>query len=476
MKCFPDAGQDRALLPADRHLSAVCSYFKRLRGIAGLLLLLGAASLGLGGCSTAPVSNDLPGYDTRHTAGKDVWTELSRQFAIPLPTEAAGRARVQRYVDFYLLNSNIVTVSLERSEPWAEYLLSELKRRNLPGELFLVPLIESGFSARATSPSGAAGIWQFMPATGAHYGLRQTTDFDGRRDVFASTDAALDYLESLYNRFGDWQLVLAAFNYGQGNVARAMEANQLAGRKTDYWSLQLSSDAMGYVPKILALRQILESRRIQPPAYRPENAVVGIPVDASLDLHRVAGLTNVSLDDLRNLNPATRTTELPTVPGTRLAIPRTALADLARHDPRRINTRDPIESARAGLLAKASATRSQRVNTPVPARHGNALREHIVQQGETLWGIAARHHVDLGELGEINTLPRGAILSPGQRLMLPAPQSPAATQQFHRIQPGDTLNAIARLYGVTLDALREANHIPGELLRVGETLAIPARR
>lgn len=470
MNSYPNAESGQNVLPARRYPACIC---RNLHELAGLLMLALIASLGLSGCASAPDSRGLPGYHAGQTAGQDVWADLARQFAIPLPGEAASRARVQYYVDFYLLNSNIVTVSLERSEPWAEYLLGELQRRQLPGELFLVPLIESGFSARATSASGAAGIWQFMPATGAHYGLRQTTDFDGRRDVFAATDAALDYLETLYARFGDWHLVLAAFNYGQGNVARAMEANQLSGRRTDYWSLQLSADAMAYVPKILALRQIIDSRRIQPPAYRPENAVVGIPVDTRLDLRRVAGLTTIPLDELRNLNPATRTTELPAVPGTRLAIPRSALPELARHDPRGTGRSDPVAAARAALLARAAAsTQPTTGSTASPV----SQRAHIVQPGETLWSIAARHRVDLGELGEINALPRGAILSPGQRLLLPATQNPAAAQTFHRIQPGDTLNAIARLYGVTLEALREANHIPGELLRAGETLLIPVRR
>ena len=445
--------------------------------MAGMLILVGVVSLGLSGCATAPATKDAAGEQGAPRGTQtDVWARLSGQFALPLPTQASARARVQRYADFYLANSNFLTVSLGRAEPWVEYLLEEIESRNLPGELFLVPLIESGFAPRATSASGAAGIWQFMPATGAHFGLRQTPDFDGRRDVFASTEAALEYLETLHARFEDWPLALAAFNFGQGNVARAMEANARRGAPTDYWSLQLSDDAMSYVPRILAVRQLIESRRVELPRHRPENTVVALQVNAAIDLHRVAALANMPLDDLRSLNSATRSTVLPAVPGARLALPRSALTTIAQHHSERgASDIDPLEATGQTLLAAAALSQplsaSNGVN-PVTA----TTRVHVVQRGESLWGIAARYGVDLGELGEINALPRGATLSPGQRLQLPAARNSEAQVVTHRVQPGETLSAIARRYGISLDALRLANHIPGDFLRAGETLVIPRRR
>lgn len=454
-------------------------------GLILLPMLLAAMLLGLTGCASGPGTRDeaaarlLPAdwhTHPRRTRENDVWGQLSREFAMPLPTTASGRARVQRYVDFYLSHPNVINVSLTRAEPWVEHLLAELDRRNLPGELFFVPLIESSFAPNAVSPSGAVGIWQFMPATGAHFGLRQNAGFDGRRDVFASTEAALDYLEILHRRFGDWSLTLAAFNYGQGNVARAIEANQRAGRRTDYWSLQLSNDAMSYVPRILALRHIVEARRLPLPRHNPGNTVVGVPVDVALDLQRVADLSGVPLDQLRTLNPATRTTVLPPMPaGTRLALPRTALPNLAQHNSnRRVRQRDPVEAAR-GALVIAAVDPGQALVANAGAA-ANAAGIHVVRAGESLWGIAAHHNVDLGELGEINGLPRGAILSPGQQLRLPASRNNEAGTTLHRIQSGDTLFSIARLYGITLEALRQANHISGDLLRVGETLIIPRPR
>lgn len=457
---MPSSTQPKISLSSSCNLAAyLCTLHPQSWSrLAITVAVLVGISIGLVGCASGPshsgATAEPPAQDLRFSGEQDAWAHLSRQFDMPMPTRAADRARVQRYVDFYLNNPKVVTVSLTRAEPWAEYMLSELNRRKMPSELFFVPLIESGFSARATSPSGAAGIWQFMPATGSHYGLRQTAEFDGRRDVFASTDAALDYLETLYARFDDWLLVLAAYNFGQGNVARAMEANQQRGARTDYWSLQLSNDAMGYVPKILALREIVENRRLPLPPQRPSHTVVGIPLDQAVDLQRVASLTQVPLDELRQLNPATRTSIIPAYPGTHLALPRSALPKL--------------EQARGGLQAAAAS------DQPVAARRTISQGgEHIVQPGDTLWGIAARYGVDLGELGEINQLPRGATTSPGQRLSLPAPAQADSSGQQHRIQPGDTLYTIARLYGVTLDALRQANHIADDLLRVGETLAIP---
>lgn len=457
-------------------------------------VLLAATAALLSGCASAPKvrpsaeqleSAPAPRAvvrraEIRRSAERDAWARLSRQFAMPMPSDRAARARVQRKIEFYVDNAHIVSASLLRAEPWVEYLLDELERRGLPGELFLVPLIESGFSARATSPSGAAGIWQFMPATGSHFGLRQTPAFDGRRDVFASTEAALEYLELLHGRFGDWALALAAFNHGQGNVARAMEANQARGRPSDYWSLQLSEDAMAYVPRILALRQLIETRAIPLPRHRPENSAVAIPVDVPLDLARVAALASVPLDELRSLNPATRSTVLPPSPGAKLALPRSALPALLQHDPQgRAAARSPLDAARRTLIASAAAPAQAsgiQLAAATTSGLGVAPRVHVVQPGETLWSIAVRHGVDLGELGEANALPRGAKLSPGQRLHLPASRNGEREAIIHRIQPGDTLNAISRRYGVSLDALREANHIPGDLLRVGETLLIPRLR
>lgn len=451
-----------------------------------MVALLVVLAAGLSGCATAPRGQDVPDdqgpsywrVDAPRQTETDVWTRLSRQFDMPMPGHDAGRARVQHYVDFYLRNQNTVIISLERAEPWVEYLLAELERRNLPGELFLVPLVESSFAPGATSVSGAAGIWQFMPATGAHFGLRQTADFDGRRDVFASTHAALDYLELLHLRFDDWLLTLAAFNFGQGNVARAMEANQRRGARTDYWSLHLSDAAMSYVPRVLALRHIIEARRVPLPRHRPENTAVAVPVDAAIDLQRVAALTQVPLDDLRSLNPATRSTVLPAVPGARLALPRDAVPLLAQHHPnRRARGRDPIEAARATLVAQAGPQdQPAAVGTSAVAALNAHSRVHIVQPGESLWGIAAQHGVDLGELGEINGLARGSILSPGQQLRLPAASAAEAPVIVHRIEVGDTLFSISRLYGISLEALRQVNYIPGDLLRVGETLVIPRLR
>jgi membrane-bound lytic murein transglycosylase D len=446
----------------------------RLAGMAGTLFLMAVVSLALSGCATAPAPQEPPGErGAPRGTETDVWARLSSQFALPLPTQASGRARVQHYADFYLTNSNFLTVSLGRAEPWVEYLLEELESRNLPGELFLVPLIESGFAPRATSVSGAAGIWQFMPATGAHFGLLQTPDFDGRRDVFASTEAALEYLESLHARFQDWPLALAAFNFGQGNVARAMEANQRRGAPTDYWSLELSNDAMSYVPRILAVRQLIESRRVALPRHRAENTAVAVQINAAIDLHRVAALANMPLDDLRSLNSATRSTVLPAVPGARLALPRSTLKNLAQEQ--RASGVDALEGARQTLLAAAA------LSSPPPASNAvspvtGATRVHVVQRGESLWGIAARYGVDLGELGELNALSRGATLSPGQRLQVPAARNSEAQVVTHRVQPGETLSAIARRYGINLDALRLANHIPGDFLRAGETLVIPRLR
>lgn len=181
------------------------------------------------------------------------------------------------------------------------YVVERLEERNMPLELALLPVIESAYNPFALSRSNAAGLWQFIPATGQHFNLRQTNFYDGRRDITASTNAALTYLERLHDMFnGDWMLALAAYNAGEGTVSRAIERNEKLGLPTDYWNLPLPQETQDYVPKLLALSQIVmapDSYGISLNPINNEPYFQAVRVKRGIDLSSVAALANLDEDE-----------------------------------------------------------------------------------------------------------------------------------------------------------------------------------
>lgn len=324
----------------------------------------------------------------------DVWSRalLSFQFVDQL-----DHPRIRPYLQHYRQHGNIIRVSSARAEPFAYFILTEIERRGLPGELLLLPIVESGYAAEATSSARAAGIWQFIPSTGTHFGLIQDDWYDGRRDVYQSTHAALDYLERLYGRFGDWYLALAAYNFGQGNVGRAIAANEAAGRATDYWSLSLSSEAMSYVPRMLALRALFsdpDHYGLELPVIANQPYIEHVHPGRQADLLYLAELSEWDSQEILRLNP-----------GYRRAVTH----------PR---------AAQHVLLPTPAARRLQQV-----------LQQH----------------------GDDKPLLRHSTIS-----------------TEYRVRRGDTLSLIARSHGVTVNDLRQANHLTNDHLGVGQSLRIPS--
>ena len=196
---------------------------------------------------------------------------------------------------------------VERSRPFLHYIVEEIERRGMPMEIALLPMIESAFNPTALSPAEAAGIWQFIPSTGRVFGLRQDSWYDGRRDFTASTRAALDYLSKLYLDFGDWQLALAAYNCGEGCVARAIQRNIARGLPTDYASLSLPAETRHYVPKLLAMRQMVRTPEAFGVALAPlpnQPYFDKVTVHASMDVQSASRMAGVSVDEFLGLNAA----------------------------------------------------------------------------------------------------------------------------------------------------------------------------
>jgi len=233
----------------------------------------------------------------------DMWDRIRRGFKMPNLDSDLVRDREQ----WYSSRPDYIQRMTARSDKYIFHIVEELERRNMPTELALLPYIESAFNPQAVSSARAAGMWQFMPATGTDFDLKQNIFRDDRRDVVASTRAALDYLQKLYGMFGDWQLALAAYNWGEGSVSRAIAKNQRLGLPTTYSDLTMPAETRLYVPKLQAVKNIVAN----PQAFNTELPVIAnhpyfqtVTLTRDLDVELAAKLADVRLEDFRALNPA----------------------------------------------------------------------------------------------------------------------------------------------------------------------------
>ncbi len=261
-------------------------------------------STGVAAPEKSPISwaravNTRPGRDA-----PDLLERLRDGFAMPdLDNEL-----VQKYQNYYIKNPGAMKRLLENGRRYAYYVLEELERRGMPSELALLPMVESSYNPRALSPARAAGLWQFIPSTGRNYGLSQSWWEDNRRDVVSSTGAALDYLSYLYSLMGDWHLALASYNWGEGAVGRAVAKNQAQGLPTGYDDIRMPAETKNYVPRLQAIKNILRNPQLV--------SQMGLPVlpnrpyfesvalyGKHIDLETVAKLANISVDEVKALNP-----------------------------------------------------------------------------------------------------------------------------------------------------------------------------
>ena len=188
-------------------------------------------------------------------SGGSVWDNLRKNFRMQEVNSGLVRSHESKFAQ----NSAYFNRTIQRSTPYMYYITDEVKKRNMPAEVALLPFIESAYVTKARSHVGASGLWQFMPATGRHYGLEQTPLYDGRHDVYAATNAALNYLQYLYGLFGDWSLALAAYNWGEGNVTRAVNRAIAQGLPPTYENLKMPAETRNYVPKLLAVRNLVNN-------------------------------------------------------------------------------------------------------------------------------------------------------------------------------------------------------------------------
>jgi len=234
----------------------------------------------------------------------DVWGRIRSGYAIP----DLSNSLVTRHTQAYASHPATLSRISGRASPYLYHVVSELEKRGMPTELALLPVIESAFNPQAMSSANAAGLWQFVPGTGKDFDLKQNMFKDERRGVVASTDAALSYLQRLYTMFGDWPLALAAYNWGEGNVQRAIKKNQLDGKPTDFESLAelMPAETRNYVPKLQAVKNVIANPGmygVTLPAIDNQPYFTTVDKTSDIDLAIAAQLAEMSIDEFKALNP-----------------------------------------------------------------------------------------------------------------------------------------------------------------------------
>lgn len=395
----------------------------------------------------------------------DVWQRMRLGFAIP----NLDSPRVVEQQAWYLSHQEFLQRAVERSSHYLYHVLEELEKRHMPTELALLPFVESAYNPMATSRARASGMWQFIPQTGKNYSLKQDWWKDERRDVVASTDAALNYLGVLYQDSGDWTIALASYNWGEGAVKRAIARNQAAGLPTDYESLDMPEETRNYFPKLQALKNIIsdpDKYGISLPHIGNEPYFVAVPRTRTLDMRTAARMADMTLAEFKELNPA-------------------------------FNRAVMTGPDRDGILLPADRVAVFQAQLQAHPDNGPSWGAYRVKRGDRLERIAARYGMTEKALREANGLAPNASIRPGQALLvqtrparhahaepvehermlkasLPAPALAAVGRHEVRIRRGDTLSAIARREGVTVAQLRAENHVSGPL-KVGALLVIPER-
>jgi membrane-bound lytic murein transglycosylase D len=311
-------------------------------------------------------------------------------FALP----SVKHRSVARELDWYLDHPAFLGRTFGRGKRYLHHIVEQLEERDMPGELALLPVVESAFDPFAFSRCRASGLWQFLPRTGRRYGLDQDWWTDDRRDVLEATRAALDHLEDLHQEFeGDWLLALAAYNAGAPSVRRAMDRNQRTGRPIDFFALDLPRETRAYVPKLLAISQVVAEPQafgVDLPAIPDAPYFARIDIRDQIDLGRVADRAEIPREELRALNPAFN--RWATAPGGPHAL----------------------------LVPVAAQERFERVLASLTPRDRLRLLHHRVRRGDTLYGIARRHGISLATLRAVNQV-RGSRIHPGQNLLVPLP-------------------------------------------------------
>jgi len=369
-------------------------------------------------------ANDISNSDGVNIAGNEgnVWLRIRDSLQM---NRHIDNKVVKEKIAWYARNQEFLIHMSERATPYLYFIVEELKKRDMPIELALLPVVESAYHPFAYSRSHASGIWQFIPGTGKIFGLKQNWWYDGRRDIVAATRAALDYLQKLHNEFGDWELAIAAYNTGERNIERAILKNNQSRKKTDFFSLGLHKETRGYVPSLLAVAEIVaqpEKYGVTLTAIPDKPYFTQVETGGQLDLSTVASLTGLTMDQIYTLNPGfSRWATDPDGPHYLLL---------------------PIDKAPMFLTGLSAIPKEQRVS----------WNQHVIKKGETLGQIADAYKTSVAMLKETNNI-KGNLIHVGQTLMIPGSKAqgkftPVALNNPRVVEPSNNMTGDKQIYSV----------------------------
>ncbi|MDB5991028.1 MAG: lytic transglycosylase [Herbaspirillum sp.] len=410
---------------------------------------------------------------TMHITDVDVWGRIRKGFGIP----NLQNPLVTSQTEWYSSRPDYIQRTTTRASRYLYHVVEELEKRGMPTELALLPFIESAFNPQAYSTAKAAGMWQFIPSTGLDYNLAQNMFTDDRRDVLASTDAALTYLQKLYGMFGDWQLALAAYNWGEGSVQRAIKRQEAAGLPTDYNSLSplMPVETRNYYPKLQAVKNIIAAPsdyNITLPIVDNQPYFVTIGNTRNIDVKIAAQLAELSVDEFKELNPQFKRPVI-----------------IGGEDAQIILPESNAEKFKTNLGKWTQALSSWTSHTVLSAR-------------ERIETIASKFHTSPEVIRSVNQIPPKMVLRAGSTILVPrmsteatsidsditqkvaenakmliAPDEPDTKRIFVHAGKRDTLAGIAKLYHVTVMQVKEWNSLHRDVLSNGQrlTLEVPYR-
>ena len=388
----------------------------------------------------------------------DLWVRIRNGFAM----RDLNSPLVARHEKWYASRPDYVARMTERARRYLHYITTEVERRGMPSEIALLPMIESAFDPGAYSTARASGIWQFIPSTGKSFGMQQNWWYDGRRDIVSATSGALDYLQKLHDMFGDWELALAAYNWGEGAVQRAQARNRKRGLPVNFTSLKMPKETRSYVPKLLAVKNIVANPAsfglvLENIPDKPYFAAVA--TSGHMDVKLAAQLADISIEEFKALNPA--------------------------HN-RPVILQDSSEL----ILLPVGAAETFLVNLDSYDKPLVSWQAYQPKKGERLDRLATRFGLSVEKLKSVNGLPGRIKVSTGQTLLVPdnedegkdseefeafnmhlAPTYDSGRTIKHIVRKGETLGGLARRYHVSINRLRQWNGAL-KIIRIGQAIAV----
>ncbi|WP_263079296.1 LysM peptidoglycan-binding domain-containing protein [Endozoicomonas sp. Mp262] len=451
----------------------------------------------------------------------DLWQRI--QEGLDLNLNQTNR-RIQKELRLYKNNQHYFDLIATRASPYLYFIIQEVENRNMPLELALMPVVESAFDPFAYSHAGASGLWQIMPATGEHFGLKQNWWYDGRRDVVAATHMALDYMQSLYEMFGDWELALAAYNSGPGRVQNAVRKNTKKGKSTRFWYLDLPDETTSYVPKLIALGKIIqkpEKYGINLTHIPNQPFFVSVETGGQLDLAKAAKLAGIPIAELYKLNPGLNRWSTPPEGPHHLALPAkkaeffknrlTSLPMDKRVQWRRYNVKpgDSLNKiakeyrTQVSLIKEINSLESTmiRINQPllipVPAKNaeeysltlgqrqkarqnrsvsGRQKYAYIVKPGDSFWTISRKYRVGVNELARWNNMAPKDPLRIHQKLAVWVKNAnnndKVVRKVSYKVRPGDSLSRIADKFNIGVGNIKDWNTLDAKYIQPGQQLTL----